>query len=188
MPSILPELDSGRGTARRVVEGETRKRLPKHETKNGFQISQHVARADAQGRYASLGKPGIAPFVPLRAITKTVCVAIDLDCKPGVGAKEIDDVSAAGMLPPELQSPRAFTQLSPKDHFRQRHLATQPAGLVDLSGLWPWRNIAKHVLSPSVSASHRHLPETSSGRNNGAQILPDLVSGRGTAEGGGGAK
>jgi len=53
-----------------------------------------------------------------------------------------------------------------------------------------WR--AKHALRscPSVSASHCHLPQTSWGRilelSLSRIILPELVSGRGTAAAGGG--
>src|SRR5689334_3515499 len=106
MQTILPELDSGRGTARRVVEGQTRDGLRNHPTDRRIRVLQNVNRWNAEGRDSRLAKPRIPHLIPLRAISTRMRLAVDFDRQPRIAAEEIEHIRPAGMLPAELQTLR----------------------------------------------------------------------------------
>ena len=128
---ILPELVSGRGTARhsRVVEGKTRLCFVNNPPKHRVSIVQHVT-----GRYPQSGnsrrvKPGVSSCIAHGLISAGVAFAIDLDCKSCVTAEEIQNVRTARVLAAELQSGWALPETIPEDHLRKAHFAAKAPSL-----------------------------------------------------------
>ena len=92
LSSFLPELVSGRGTARRVVEGETLHAGRNDPLNHGTQIGQHFTRRNAQGRNASLRKPRIARRVTSWPVTHAMPFAVDFNGKVRIVAKEVEHI------------------------------------------------------------------------------------------------
>ncbi len=164
---FLPELVSGRGTARhsRVVEGQTRNASGHYANGNRVQIPQHLKRRNTQRRDAACIEPGITPAIRPGANSAAMPLTIDLDRQSRIAAKEIENVGAARMLPPKLQTARSRSQYLPQQHLRQRHLSAQLPRALYRSERSRWRLISQHRLSPSTMLRMVPLPETSSGRN-----------------------
>ena len=151
--SFLPELASGRGTARRsrVVEGEPRPRLGNDQGQGRLKVIQNRACRNAQGRNARTCEPTISRVIPVRVVTHAMDHAIHLDGKPRIGAIEIQNIRATRMLTAEFQSIRALAQRTPEQPFRQRHFASQLSRSVDAASLRLGRHVFEHRSSPSVS-------------------------------------
>ena len=164
---IHPELVSGRGTARRsrVVEGEMRPRRIDNVGERGFQIRQHILRQNTQCGNSVPGKPRVARFIQQGTAAKIMRSAVDLNRQTGIAAEEIEHIGSAWMLAAEFEAAGALAQFRPQQNFGQGHVLTQLSGAVDFSRFRLWRDIFQHRNYPSVSASHCHLPETSSGRS-----------------------
>ena len=156
--SFLPELVSGTGTARRVVEGQTRRGFGKDQPENSIRIAQHIARSNTQRGNASARKPGIAHGVLCGPIAEAMHSAVDLDRQPRIAAKEIEHEISAGMLAAEFETAGALTQRPPQQHFGQREFSAQLARAVYPARFRFRRGVSQQRNSPSVSASRCHLP------------------------------
>ena len=104
---VLPELVSGRGTTRRVVEGETLRASRNDALNHCPQIGQNLARWDAQGCNASLRKPRIARSVARGPVTHAMSFAIDFNCKTRIAAKEVEHIGPARLLDAYFEGLRA---------------------------------------------------------------------------------
>jgi len=164
--SILPELVSGRGTARqsRVVEGQSGAGSGYDGHCSGIAITQDVGRADANRLYARLKEPAITRFVSLWPKAVFMRATVNLDGKSRVAAVEVDNVGAARMLASKFHALWARAQHTPQQHLRQAHRTSKSSRLRDGTGFSLWSRIAKHKDYPSTMLRMVPLPETSSGR------------------------
>ena len=153
LSSFLPELVSGRGTARRsrVVEGEPRPRFGNDQGQGRRKVIQNRACRNAQGRNARTCEPTISRVIPVRVVTHAVDHAIHLNGKPRIGAIEIQNIRATRVLAAEFQSAGPFAQLTPEQDFRQRHFAPQLSRPADTASARFRRNVFEHRFPPSVS-------------------------------------
>ena len=147
-PLFLPELVSGRGTTRRVVEGKPRRRFNQNEHHNRTDVIQYIARRYAHCANPDLREICIANGVARGLIPARMGFAIDFDRQPGIAAEEVEDVRTAGVLTPEFETVRACPKNTPKDHFRQAHQMTQLAGARNSATLRLGCDILEHPLSP----------------------------------------
>jgi len=186
--SFLPELVSGRGTARRsrVVEGQSRPGSRDNVLDHARQIPQHLARRYPHGRHTRLPQPSVTSSIPSRPVATSMRLAIDLDRQPRVAAEKVEaQFPPRRPLTPKLQPTWAFAQFLPEQHLRQRHLAAKPARLPDSSSL-PFRcDISVHNPCPSTMLRMRGarscLPYTilaSRGLAKAPRALPEPSSGR----------
>ena len=164
--SILPELASGRGTARRsrVVEGQARRCFVDDPAKHRIGISKHLNSGNSQRLDAGRTKPGVARLVPLGPISARVRFAVDLERESGIAAEEIEHERSSGMLAAELQPGRTLPQPMPERNFWEGHLATQAPGIACRPRASLWRDVLEHWLDPATMLRMVPLPETSSGR------------------------
>ena len=148
--SILPELVSGRGTARRsrVVEGKSAARRRNDGGDRRAQVPQHISGRNAQRGNSLTSEPRIARCVSLRAIPAIMGDAVDLDSQLGIAAKEVQNVSARRMLAAEFQPARPPAQFAPDQHFGQSHVPAQLARLWHGLAFGLGRNIPEHRISP----------------------------------------
>ena len=161
-PSFLPELVSGRGTARRsrVVEGQAGADFGDDAAQNRVGVPQDFYRRDAQGCDAGLKQPGVA----LRPVAPVMRFTVYFDRQAGVAAKEIEAVRPGGMLPTEFYTSLLFAKDPPEDHLRQRHF-TPKATRVANSAFSSLRcDVPEQGAGPSTMLRMVPLPETSSGR------------------------
>ena len=89
-------------------------------------ISSGLAKTLAAGKTrhckAPFSHPRVAPSVVFRSIAHVVTPAVDLDHQLGVGAVEVGDVWADGMLAADTGSIRlASAEANPEQHFRRAH-------------------------------------------------------------------
>jgi hypothetical protein len=168
---ILPELASGRGTARRsrVVEGQAHSRASDDVSKDCVDILEDLPRGYPEGVDFSSGKPGVARCIPPRPISKGVGFPIDFDREPGIAAEEVENIGPAWMLSAELHSLRLMSQALPKNHLRQGHRLPKDPCVLNAVGSRFGCNIFEHPEGPSTMLRMVPLPETSSGRNGNLQ-------------------
>ena len=88
------------GTSRRLVEGQ--RAAPDDETQHRLQIVEHVACGQPKNVDILLGKPGIAPCIPVGVAAHVVRQSIDLDREARRRAVEVQHIRADWMLPPKL--------------------------------------------------------------------------------------
>ncbi len=106
----------GRGTSRRLVEGQS----PTREAiGDGLWIAQHVGSGDAYHSYTSRLKPCILFDILRRPLATIMRFAIDLDDQPRCVAIEIRNVRSGRVLPAKLQATGPLPQHTPQQHFRQ---------------------------------------------------------------------
>ncbi len=165
--SFLPELVSGRGTARRsrVVEGQSRTRLGNDPAENCIGIAKNFDSRNAHSPDAARREPGIPSSVSLRPIAKPVHLAIHFDREPGIATVEIKTEFAGGMFMPKFESCRPLAKLSPEETFGQAHLAPSRPRLPHSPFASFRRMILEHRARRSTMLRMVPLPETSSGRN-----------------------
>ena len=154
---ILP--GTGRGTARRVVEGQALQASLHDEIHNGAQIGKHVASWNPQNVHGVASQPPIPILVPLRLVSAIVRLSVDLDRERGIETIEVEYIGAGGMLSAELDTCGTLAQFAPKKHFRQCHGLAKRARVSDG---FSWSH--QHCASPSTMLRMVPLPETSSGR------------------------
>ena len=161
---ILPELVSGRGTARRsrVVEGQPCDGERKDRVGDVIRRGQNARRRDAESADSRLRQPGVAAFVPLAP--HRMGRPIDLDRQSRIGAIGIEYIRPAWMLTAELASARRAAQSLPQQHLRQGHLPSQSPCAADTAMARVRRNVLEHRVHPSTMLRMVPLPETSSGR------------------------
>ena len=164
--SVLPELASGRGTARRsrVVEGEARAGTFHHMRQRRLEIAVDFSGRDAERADTRLCKPGVSHLIALRPISAIMRLSVDLDREPGVCAEEVEDIRPARMLTPELEAARPNRKMSPEQQFRKAHRASQASRARDPAGSWSRCAVPEHRAAPSTMLRMVLLPETSSGR------------------------
>ena len=115
--SILPELVSGRGTTRRVVEGQASSRFSHDMTKHDVHILQNFNGRNPQRLDPGRLQPLVAIRVPLWPITARVRLPVHLDRQPCIAAEEVENVRPAWMLTPKLQAIGPLPKLLPENHF-----------------------------------------------------------------------
>jgi hypothetical protein len=122
---ILPRL-RGRGTAEGGGGGgHTRDAL--QDILQTF-IAQNIRRRNSHHSDVSCSKPIITSLIVSRLIGASVRCAINFDCQLGSGAKEVQNIWAYRVLPPELKTREtAASNTLPQDHFGQRHFPAQRA-------------------------------------------------------------
>ena len=145
---ILSELVSGRGTARRVVEGKARHRLLDDVAHDGNQISQHLPRRNPQRPNIGMKEIRIAQFIVRRPIAARMCFAVYLDRQSRIAAEKVEDVGTAGVLATEFEAARPCSKHLPQQHFWQAHGAAQLASARDAASFSSWRDIFEQPLSP----------------------------------------
>ena len=154
---ILP--GTGRGTARRVVEGQARPAGRNNEIYDRAQVGQYVAGGYPQDVHELASQPPVPIRVPLGLVSAIMRLAVDLDRERGVEAIEVEYIGAGGMLPSELDAGGALAQFAPQQNLGQSHGPAQFARLFHCS-----RWSRQHHASPSTMLRMVPLPETSSGR------------------------
>ena len=161
LPSILPELCSGRGTARhrRGVEGRARRRLAKNVPHHGVEIAKDIARGDAQRFDAVCGEQGVPPGISRGPILEAMRLAIDFDAQPRLGAVEIEDIRTRRMLATKFQPVRAGAKLCPQGNFGKREGAAQCSRSSNCLA-----RFAQHSVCPSTMLCMVPLPKQSLGR------------------------
>jgi len=157
-PSILPELVSGRGTARRsrVVEGESRLRFRENPRNCRVRIIENNSSGNPQSPNAGPSEPSVPRLIAGRIIAHVMRDAVHFDRKPSIATVKVENVRTAGMLPAEFEPAGAFAKFAPKQSLRQRQFSSQLSCAIDASGLGSGRNVFEHCSSPSVSL--RELP------------------------------
>ena len=118
---ILPEIVSGRGTARRVVEGQARRCRVQHVRHDRIEIAQNIARRDTQRFDPMFGEQCVTTGVALGPRFKFMCRPIDFDAQPLLSAVEIQDVRTSRMLPTKFEAVGAGAKLRPQRNFGERH-------------------------------------------------------------------
>lgn len=159
--SILPELVSGRGTARRsrVVEGRARRSHVKNLRHCRVEIAQHIAGGDAQSLDPVFGQQGITPGIFRGSFFKAMSLAIRFDAQPRLGTVEVEDEGSGRMLATKLEPVRAGAELRPQGDLGKREGAAQSARSFD--GL-SW--FSQHRVCPSTQLCIVPLPKQSWGR------------------------
>jgi hypothetical protein len=164
---LLPELVSGRGTARRSrgVEGCARAGALSNEEQNTVQILENIDCANAQCLDPTLPEPGITPGIPRRSIAPGMRLSIDLDAQLRPVTIEIERVFSGGVLLAPLEASLRSPKLLPQQHFGQRHLPPQCARAPKRFPRTPDHPLApRRRANPSTMLRMVPLPETSSGR------------------------
>jgi hypothetical protein len=164
--SILPELVSGRGTARRsrVVEGQPQDRLRDNSAHYGIKVRKHLASRDSQSLDSSGTEPRVSRGVSLGSTATVMRFSVELDGEPRIAAEEVEIVRPGRMLASELQTCGSGSKHLPEEHFREAHFAAQAACLPNRSSSASWRDVLEHGVGPSTMLRMVPLPETSSGR------------------------
>ena len=159
--SILPELCSGRGTARRSrgVEGQARGRRAQDMRHHRVEFAQHISRRDAQCLDSVFGKKRVSPRISRSLRLETMSLAIDFDAQTGFGAVEIENVRPRRMLATKFQPVRASTKLRPQGHFGERERAAKLACSSNRLA-----RFAQHSACPSTMLCMVPLPKPSLGR------------------------
>jgi len=149
---ILPQPSWGRGTVRRTVEGRALARVSVDEGQHSFDVAQNFRRRNPNGHHIMHGKPGIAPRVFARPLASVMRFAVHLDAQLRGVAIEVEIIGAGGMLLAPFVTPYSSSELLPKQHFRQAHLAAEGVrATIGLAGAF------EHVL---ISLSRFARPST----------------------------
>jgi hypothetical protein len=161
---ILPELGSGRGTARRsrVVEGQARRRFVNNPPQHRVRVVEHGSCRNTQRLNSNRLQPFVTRGISLRTVAARMGLTVDLHGKPGIAAEKIEHISACRMQPAELQPGRALAEPMPEDHFGKGHLTPQPARVGCGTRSRLRCDVFEH--GPSTVLRTVPLPETSSGR------------------------
>ena len=162
---VLPELASGRGTARqrRVVEGQSCSSRSNDRIENRPDVTKNFRRRYPEGLYSGGSHPPVASRVSAGSVAAIMDLAVNFDRQTGIAAEKVQDVGAAGMLAAKLQAVRPLSQRLPEHDLGKGHFATQPACRADAS-LSSFRcDVLKHFC-PSTMLRMVPLPEPSSGR------------------------
>ena len=164
--SFLPELVSGRGTARRsrVVEGQACSRRIDDIRRAGFSIAHYIGSWNAKRFDSGRREEGIPPCVAAWPVAHIVRDTIDLDAQSCIAAIEIENEIITTVLTSEFEAIGARLKYAPQQHFRKRHLSAQSAGFPNGAGGRFRCNIPEHRIHPSTMLRMVPLPETSSGR------------------------
>jgi len=115
-PKILPELASGRGTARRsrVVEGQAGSGVCDDRLGSSLCIRQNLAGRDPQ----RLDPMARCPRIPLDIVTKLVGMvvelAVDLDRQARIAAIEVEHVVARFVLTAKFEAVGALAKQPPQ--------------------------------------------------------------------------
>jgi hypothetical protein len=165
--SFLPELVSGRGTARRsrAVEGQASARFRHNPAYDRIKIIEKVARGDTKRLNSSGAQPFVASCVPGWSVASRMDFAVDFNGQPSIAAKRIENIRSGWMLASEFEPTWVLPEHLPQKHLRERHLTAKMASVSHspLSGLR--RDILEHEPCPSTVLRTVPLPETSSGRS-----------------------
>ena len=146
--SILLELVSGRGTARRVVEGKPRCRFHQDERHDSTNVTQHIPRWNAQRGNPGPSEIDVAHRVAFRPVAARMAFPVDLDREPRIAAKEIQNIGAAGVLAAEFEAARSGSKRAPKQYFRQAHRAPQLPRPRNAATFGFGRDILEQSISP----------------------------------------
>ena len=149
---------TGRGTIRRMVEGNARRRGLNDMLDNGVLVLKHLSGGNAQHHDLVASQPLIALGIPLRTITEAMTFAVHLDRQPYLGTEKIEHIRTSRMLPPELETSGPSTQRTPQQSFGQTQRLSQspcPFDGVPRSG--------EHSAFPSTAL--RAVPLPVPGRN-----------------------
>ena len=125
--SILPELVSGRGTTRRVVEGQASRSFSQNRTKHHVHVLQNLRSRNSKGLDPGSSQPFVSSVIPPWPIAERMRFSIHFDAQPRVAAEEIQDIWPGRMLAAEFQSARTLTKPLPEDDFRKRHFSAELA-------------------------------------------------------------
>jgi hypothetical protein len=109
-----------------VVEGQPRTHCLKNVNHNPLQIIQNLDRRYPQCRNPMRQQLPIPPLVKRWLIATIMRLAINLNCQPCFGTKEIEHVKTGRMLFPKLEPAGPQLQLLPQQNLRQRHRSAQP--------------------------------------------------------------
>jgi len=157
---FLPKLCLGRGTARRVVEGQPRQNAIYDLHNHGIKIVEYSRRSDPQSFDTMAGQHSVALGIPFRLIASTMRLAINFYAEARGWAVEIQRIGTGRMLASKFETGRSLTQRRPQQHFRKRHLPAQNARASYCLGWFP-----EHGAGPSTMLRMVPLPKTSLGRN-----------------------
>jgi len=166
--SFLPELVSGRGTARRsrVVEGQSRTCSNDNVLDHAGQILEHLDRWYPQSRNTNVAKPCVPSRILRRPIATSMRLPVNFDRQSGIATEEIEaEFPPRRSLTPKFQPARTLSKFLPKQHLRQRHLTSEAAGLPHRVNSALWCRVLEHRFCPSTMLRMVPLPEPSSGRN-----------------------
>jgi hypothetical protein len=165
---FLPELVSGRGTARRSrgVEGCALPNTLRNEEQNTLEVVQNIGGRNAQRLDPARAKPSIPGSITSRPIAPRVRLAIHFDAKLRPIAVEIERIRSRGMLLAPFKPGLRAAKLLPQQHFGQRHLPPQFArSVIGFAGTPDHLPAPKRRINRSTMLRMVPLPETSSGRN-----------------------
>ena len=140
---LLP--GTGRGTVRRTVEGNARRRGLNDVFNDGALIPKYISGRYAQHDEIVRCQPVIAIDIPLGPIAEAMAFAIDLHHQPNLGTEKVEHKRTSRMLPPELEASWSSPQSAPQQAFRQAERSTQSSR--SFNGL-------------PRSGQHRALPST----------------------------
>jgi len=159
--SILPELRSGRGTARRsrVVEGQAHLCGTHKVRHRRVEVAKDIVRSDPKRSNSMFGEQCISPPISGCSFFEIMCRTIDFDAKSRFGAIEIQDKGTGRMLATKLQSIWASAELGPEGDFGKSQAAAQLARSSDC-----FSRLAQHCVCPSTVLRTVPLPKTSLGR------------------------
>lgn len=149
---FLPE--TGRGTARRAVEGRHRNSATCYDMVNhGVEVPKYGGRRNSDSLEALRLQPIIARLVAVRS-----CVmrsTIDLDRDPCFQAGEIQYERSRRVLATKFIAIRAFSELLPQKHLGQAHFTPELPRLRDRCA-----RSRQHRAIPSTALRTAPLPAT----------------------------
>ncbi len=135
---------TGRGTTRRVVEGQALHVLDDRRN-DSFRASQNLGSGNPEDGYTARRQPPIPRLIALRTITAAVRFAVDFHREPQGSAIEVEHIGSGGMLSSKLMSARTFSKFAPQQTFRQAQFATK---------------FSRVAYGRSWSVQHRACPST----------------------------
>jgi hypothetical protein len=164
--SFLPELVSGRGTARqsRVVEGQPGCRFGNDATDDPVGVPQYLHCRNTKRRNPGPKKPRIARFVAQGAVAASMGFAVDFDSQPRVAAEKVENERPGRMLAAKFEAGWALSERLPNLHLWHAHFSAKASRAAngDRAGLWC--DVFEHASGPSTMLRMVPLPEKSSGR------------------------
>ena len=165
--SILPELVSGRGTARRsrVGEGKPRTSCGYNRFRSTIAVAQHFRSPDAKRLNSSLMKPPIADFIVSRSRPVLMRLAVDFHREFCVAAIEIEHVGSARMLPTKLDTVWPRPKHAPQKNLRKAHFPPEPSSLVNRTSSCLRSGIAKHGNPPPPCFARSPSPRQARGES-----------------------
>ncbi len=134
---------------------------------NPIEVFQHIDRRNAKCQHAVLREKSIASRILARLIAPLMRLAVHFHAQLRSVAIKIEIVRTSRMLLAPMKTSLVTTQLLPEQNFGQVHFAAQfLRAAIGFAGASDHRRLPlTRCARPSVSASHCHLPEASSGRN-----------------------